>query len=129
MRTEEERKEKLNELKVGDRVFVKVCRPSAEKMFEAIVIKRGRKYLSLANEQRKWDIQQYDIESGIEKNTINYKNKIYLEYQDILDEQQHEKLSLFITRIISSYSCRDLPYSLETLQNIADLLKLEDKIK
>lgn len=105
----------------GQKVWVKPSVFYKEKTepFEATVLKVGRKYFELTEMLG----TRYDLET-LKQVTGNYfVNQVYINLQDIFDEDEHKKLSSDIRRAFNGYG--KLNYTLEQLRKIAEIIGLE----
>ena len=110
---------KNKSIAIGQKVWVKPGYPTKSEPVEAIITKVGKKYFELDDNSR----EKFDINTLQQVNDINYKSKIYLSFQNILDEKEHLKLSGALRTDFGNYG--SLKYSLEQLRKIAEIVNLK----
>lgn len=102
-------------LKIGQTIWYKSGEPN-KPVVEATITKVGKKYINI-NINR----NAFFKDSLIEVKNYGYKGQIYLDKQDILDEQEHLKLSNYVRSFVGSYgSCTKL--SLQQLREICAIM-------
>jgi len=80
-------------------------------------IKVGRKYFELDGYYR----CKFEIDTMIQSNETNYRDKCYLTLQEILDEKEQSKLSSEVRLFFSGYGKVNL--TLEQLRKINEIIK------
>ena len=90
---------------------------SKREPYEATVSKVGRKYFELLEHNR----SKFRIDDLKQETDTNYAAIVYLTHQDILDEDEHAKLSETVRASFQSYGI--LPYSLDQLRKIIEIIK------
>jgi len=103
---------------VGQKVYLEPSNYSRgeKEPREVTVSKVGRKYFSI--EELPYD--RYRLSDGVEQNETNYKGKISLTMQEILDRKEHAKLQQELRKIFAAYGT--LPHKLDTLRKVAKLI-------
>lgn len=115
-------------IKVGNKCYLKaqgnetrrhIGRPIEEWVYEAEIIKVGRKYFTVKRDY--WEIK-YDISSL--KEVTNYCSdwKFYFSKEEVLEEMEIDKLESDIRSKFSRYGFNCSKLSLEQLRRIMDII-------
>lgn len=115
----------LSDLKENDPVILRVQPQRGEpKVYEAIISKVGRTYLSIFCPEAGYSGYSSDYkfyrENGKAKSEYYTGARLYRSMQEVEDEIEHSKLSDFCKKAFSGYG--KLPYTLEQLREIKRIL-------
>ena len=112
----------LNDLKVGDKVFVAAQNSKRQNHYTGTVSKIGRKYITVLKEGWTAYGLEFYIKDGYEKSDVSPTFRLYRSEQDYKDYLKCVELK----RELSHYISSSTDISLNILLEIKQLLKLKE---